>query len=179
MKKLPRLFSTPIASAPTETSIRKGNIMRVSVTATARSSGAKPGAMTFTRNGESIIPAATTALHPKISIVSASSARRFALSRPSEASVREKTGTKEAESAPSAKSWRERFASVYATKNASSWRVAPKSAAVSISRTRPRTRLTSVPAIMRIAWNTMPESASGRFGFSARFLASSALWGGA
>ena len=41
MKKLPRLFSTPIASAPTETSIRKGNIMRVSVTATARSSGAK------------------------------------------------------------------------------------------------------------------------------------------
>ena len=29
-----------------------------------------------------------------------------------------------------------------------------------------REMLTSVPAIMRMAWKTMPESASGRFAFS-------------
>ena len=92
--------------------MRKGNIMRVSEIASARSCEAKPGAIISTNTGANISPTATTKLHPKISTVKASFASFLALSLPSAERVRENTGTNDAESAPSASSCRERFASV-------------------------------------------------------------------
>ncbi len=103
-KNEPMLLSTPIARAPTDTKRRNGNIILVRDIASALSSAANPGAIMPTSTGAKIIPTVTTKAPPSMRTERACFARFSAESLPLLSSVLEKTGTKDAESAPSARS---------------------------------------------------------------------------
>ncbi|GHS92691.1 hypothetical protein AGMMS50276_01140 [Synergistales bacterium] len=100
-KNDPKLFSVPIAKAAREMKNKKGNIQRVRRVAKAESSASKPGAIITVKTGAKIIPKTVTQRDANISTLMACPAKDIA--RVLE-SAREKTGTKAAESAPSASS---------------------------------------------------------------------------
>ena len=154
-KKEPRLFSIPIAKAAMEIIIKKGNSNLVRFAAKDDDSLSKPGAIMLTRIGDIAIPMRVTSKAAIINIVMACRANENDFSFPFSERTFEKTGTNAAERAPSARSWRERFDSVYAILKASSCAEAPKYAAVIISRNKPKIRLAKVPAIMKRACRTM------------------------
>ena len=93
----------------------------------------------------------TKASSAVVSTARVCSAKTIAFVLPPVASIPTKIGTNAAEKAPSANSERNRFGKRNATKKASATGPAPSSAASSISRTKPRTRLTAVsPPIVAI-----------------------------
>ena len=156
-RKEPMLLRTPMARAPRETKIRKGKSHRVILTARSALTGSNPGAIIFTRRGERAAPPAAAAMPATRSTAKACRASPSAGSLPLAESTREKTGTKEADKAPSARSCRARLARVKATLKASSRPDAPNHAAVMISRARPSTLLARVPAIMKRACLTIVD----------------------
>jgi hydrogenase 3 maturation protease len=157
IKKEPRLFNIPIVNAAMEIINKKGNSSLVRLVAKVDDSLLKPGAIRLTRIGDTAIPAIVTIRAVIINMLIACRASEKAFSFPFSSRTFEKTGMNAAERAPSARSWRKRFERVYAILNASSCAVAPKYAAVIISRSKPRIRLAKVPAIMKRAWRTMCE----------------------
>jgi hypothetical protein len=115
-----------------------------------------PGASTVITCGMNTSPAMVSRPSQKIITANASAAKRRAASCPSAASSPEKAGTKAALNAPSPNRRRNRLGSFSATKNASAIGPTPSSAAISMSRAKPRTRLSKVqpptvrmPRIMR------------------------------
>ena len=86
----------------------------------------------------------TVATTPTNKIASACSAKTSALSFPSARSRFVKSGTKAELKAPSAKSARNRLGNLNDTRNASATHPAPITAASSMSRMNPKTRLTAV-----------------------------------
>ena len=95
-----------------EMNTRKGNMRRVSETASRVPSTPKPGAMTLTRSGAASMPARVTMPVAARRTARICLARPRADSRPSFSRVLENSGTKAAERAPSARSLLERLASV-------------------------------------------------------------------
>ena len=86
--------------------------------------------------------------------------------------TREASGTKAAENAPSANRLRNRFGRRWAIKNASATGPAPRIAAVSMSRTKPKTRLTIVsePTVATernkaMRWRCNGKSAGGNIAY--------------
>ena len=118
-----------------------GNIMRVSRMVRAAFSYGKPGARILISTGAKKIPSRVIALMNTSVRVATLLASFQADASPSVAIRREKVVTKAVESAPSAKRSRSMFGARNAVKNASMFRVAPKSAAITTSRINPSTRL--------------------------------------
>ena len=129
-----------------------------------------PGAMTCTRRGAATTP--TTAVTARItdSMRMADRASLKASSRPWRVRYSEKTGMKATVSEPSAKSLRNRFGILKATKKASEARPAPKKAAMTTSLAKPNILLRNVappttPAarVTRV-FSVMPDTLMGNAG---------------
>ncbi|OQC18393.1 MAG: hypothetical protein BWX71_02841 [Deltaproteobacteria bacterium ADurb.Bin072] len=104
----------------------------------------KPGAITVTRTGAAISPISTMTVSATNMRVRTSRAMRYACSTPSRSFTSLKTGTKATLTAPSAMNRLSRFGSLKATTKASARGPAPSSQAMTMSRTKPRTRLMAV-----------------------------------
>ena len=120
--------------------------MRASSTVRANFAGmsAKPGAKTVITCGMKISPSAVNVPSQKTITAKASRAKSCAAAGPSAVSRPENSGTKAALKAPSPNRRRNRLGSLLATKNASATGPVPSSAAINMSRNRPRTRLAMV-----------------------------------
>ncbi len=109
--------------------------------------------------GMKISPSTVIAPNQNVITAIASCAKRRAASGPSVASRPVNSGTKAALNAPSPNRRRNRFGSLFATKNASATGPAPISAAISMSRMKPRTRLAIVqPPTVRTLLNISRKS---------------------
>ena len=121
-------------------------MIRASATAAANRSGVveKPGASSMTTEGIMISKTTTTTSNTKRRTACTSPARRSAAAPPFSLASRAKLGTKALLNAPSALSRRNMLGSFSATRKASAAGPAPRKAAKTISRKRPRIRLAVV-----------------------------------
>jgi hypothetical protein len=158
-------LSSPMAAAASATSGRKGHItaVRRAVSSSLPGTAAKPGAKrrvsgSDRRMPRAAIPPTTTRIAEKTA-----EARRQPACGPSTVNARVTVGTKAADRAPSAKRSRSRFGIRKATVKASAAgpALAPNRAPKTISRARPKTRLTDVAAPTRPAAFRRPGAAGG------------------
>ena len=144
--KRPTELSAPDISATSDMHKRYGIVIRVSSTARSNFSGSasKPGASANIKNGIAssamIVRISRTKSRPAI----ASSANVRADSLPSPSNFFAKIGTNAELNAPSPNRRRNRFGNRKATTNASATQPVPSEAAIRISRTKPKIRLSSV-----------------------------------
>ena len=120
--------------------------MRVSSTARSNFSGIplKPGASRYMSHGMAISASAVKRRSTNRSPASASSAKERAACGPSPSRRLANSGTNAELKAPSANSRRNRLGKRKATKKASATAPVPSTAAIRMSRTKPRARLTMV-----------------------------------
>ena len=139
-------FSIPIMAAATASIVRKGSMMRVRSVVSASLPGisAKSGASRCVISSAKNIPRMTATVVRISSTFITRLPRRHAASRPWPVSVRVNVGTNAAVIAPSANRSRRRLGMRNATLKASICIPAPKTAASTVSRTSPSTRLAIV-----------------------------------
>ncbi len=134
-------FSIPMTSAASETSRMNGNMMRVSRMVRSAFSGSNPGARIPMSCGANSTPSTVTALMKTTVSVATLFAKAHADFSPCVVICFENVVTNAVDNAPSANRSRNMFGARNAVRNASRLRVAPKSEAMTISRTSPRMRL--------------------------------------
>jgi len=159
MPKILRAFSIPMTSAASDTMRMKGNMMRVSSTASAALAGLNPGANAATSCGENTMPAMQISDSTTAVSVATLFARRQAASWPPRATVLLKVVTKAVDRAPSANRSRSRLGMRKAAVKASISAPPPNSAAYTCSRTSPRIRLQSTARLTTPAARVLRRSA--------------------